>query len=44
MLRQYAQDLWQPIIQIGSPPPVGRRSPGSVAAHTRGGGEGDKGT
>jgi hypothetical protein len=27
-------------LQIGSTPPVGRRSPGTVAAHTRGGGRG----
>ena len=30
-------------LQIGSTPPARRRSPGTVAAHTRGGGEGGKG-
>ena len=30
-------------LQIGSTPPARRRSPGTVAAHTTGGGEGGKG-
>ncbi|WP_017750113.1 MnmC family methyltransferase [Scytonema hofmannii] len=30
-------------LQIGSTPPVGRRTPGTVAAHIRGGGDGERG-